>query len=247
MNFMKKIIVLSFLMVFAHVLKAQPSYSLSAGVKLIKPDSRVTTLWYVDESPSMDNLYKSVEQEGNLAINLSARWQNDDAGKAFHLFVEGQGYFGSINGLALNTGLFYRKNFDSKFVVQPELSAVLGFSSKGIGDIQNNDVYIQVNETQFQDYTNVNVAIRNIYYGIKPGLNFIIKTGSFSEIGLGVHYQLSIKSGNVTFSGLGQDGYAASDSEKLTEPNVGFYVDGDKTDKIPYNPDGLELKIFYSF
>lgn len=244
---MKKIIILSILLLLVHALKAQTSYSFSAGVKLIKLDSRVTTLWYVDESPSMDNLYKSVQQEGNLAISLSARWQDDDAGKAFHLFVEGQGYLGSINGLALNTGLFYRKNFDSKFVIQPELAAILGFSSKGIGVIENNDVFIQVNETRFQDYSNVKVAIQNVYYGIKPGFNLIFKTGSASEIGLGIHYQLSIKSGIIAFSGVGRDGNAASNSEKLTEPNVGFYVDGVKTDKIPYNPDGLELKLFYSF
>jgi hypothetical protein len=244
---MKKIIILSILLVFVQLLKAQPSYSFSGGIKLIKPDSRVTTLWYVDESPSMDNLYKSVEQEGNLAYNISARWQNDNIHQAFHLFVEGQGYFGSINGLALNTGLFYRKNFTSKFIIQPELAAVLGFSSKGMGEIQNNDVYIQVNDTRFQDYTNVNVAMQNIYYGIKPGLGFIIKTGSVSEIGFGVNYQLSIKSGMIAFSGIGQDGNSASDSESLNEPNVGFYVDGVQTDVIPYNPDGLEFKVFYSF
>ena len=182
---MKKIILLSILMVFVHVLQAQPSYSISGGVKLIKSDPRTITLSYVDESPSMDNLYKSVQQSGDLAINFNARWQDDDAGKTFHLLVEGQGYIGSINGLALNTGLFYRKNFDRKFLIQPELSAVLGFSSKGLGEIQNNDVYIQVNQTQFQDYTNVNVAIRNLYYGVKPGLSFIIKTGFVSEIGFG--------------------------------------------------------------
>jgi len=244
---MKKIIILSILMAFTQVLRSQTSYSISGGIKLIKPDNRTVTLWYVDESPSMDNLSKSVEQTGNIAFNINARWQDDDATKAFHLFVEGQGYFGSINGLALNTGVFYRKDFESKFIVQPELAALLGFSSKGIGEIQNNDIYIQVNDTKFQDYSNVNVAIRNIYYGVKPGVSFIIKSGLTSELGFGINYQLSVKTGMVTFSGKGQDGNAASASEKLTEPNVDFYVDGAKTDKIPYNPDGFEFKVFYSF
>ena len=244
---MKKIYLLSILMICGYLLKSQTSFSISGGVKMIPPDSRTVTLLYVDESPSQDNIYKDVKQSGNLCINFAARYQDNDVTKNYHLFVEGQGYFGSLNGIALNTGLFYRKNFDSKFILQPELAFVIGFSSKGIGEIENNDIYIQVNNTHFQDYTNVNVAVRNLYYGIKPGLNFVFKTGTFKEMGFGVGYQLSLKSGKLVFSGTNQDGNATTDSEKLTASNVGFYVDGDKTDKVPFNPDGLEFKIFYNF
>jgi len=244
---MKKNIVLSVLMVFAYVLKAQPSMSISGGIKLIKPDQRTITLWYVDESPSRDNIYTDFKQSGNIAVQASFRYQDDNLDKKIHPFGEVQGYLGGLNGIALNVGGFYANYSQSKFRLKPEFGVVLGYCSKSIGVIENNDVYIQVNNTKFQDYTNVNAALSNVYLGIKPGISFSTETGANSEIGIGVNYQLSIKFGRVAFSGTNDDGNAVRDFENLKEKNVGFYVDGEKTDKIPFNPDGLEFKIFYSF
>ena len=62
------------MIIFVIVVKSQPTMSFAGGVKFIKEDSRKVTLWYVDESPSMDNLYKTVEQTGNIAINFNFRF-----------------------------------------------------------------------------------------------------------------------------------------------------------------------------
>ena len=152
-----------------------------------------------------------------------------------------------MSGLALNSGFFYRSDGTGNVKLQPEMSLIIGYSSKSMGEIENNDVYIQVNETKFQDYTNVNVALRNVYFGIKPGISFTINTGVDKELGFGINYQLTVKSGKISFSGTDDAGNAASDSEKLSENNVGFYVDGKESDKIPYSADGLEIKVFYSW
>jgi len=244
---MKRIFMMTIVIFFANFLNAQPKISISGGVKLINSESSSTTLMYVDESPSRDNIYKDIDPIGNLAINVNVRWQDDSPDKDFRLFLEGQGYLGSINGLAFNAGYIYSGKSQGKVRIQPEMSAILGYCSKGVGIIENNDVYIQVNETQFQNYTDVSVALRNAYLGIKPGLSFVFKTGANSEFGLGVNYQLSVKAGFVSFSGTGQDGNSASNFEFLSESNVGFYVNGIESDKVPYNPDGFEFKLFYSF
>lgn len=244
---MKKFFLSSILLAFVLVLQAQPSMSVSGGVKLIKPDQRTITLWYVDESPSMDNIYTDFKQTGNLAVQASFRLQDVNSDKKIHLFGEVQGYLGGLNGIALNAGGFYANYTESKFRVQPEIGVILGYCSKSIGVIENNDVYIQVNNTKFQDYTNVNAALSNVYLGIKPGISFITPVGSSSEIGIGVNYQLSIKFGRVAFSGTDDSGNATRDFENLKANNVSFSVDGENTDKIPFNPDGLEFKIFYSF
>lgn len=228
-------------------LNAQPHISISGGLKMIDAQPRTTTLLYVDESPSRDNIYKDIDPIGNVAINLNIRWQDDTPDKAFRLFAEGQGYIGSISGLAFNAGYLYSGTNEGRVRIQPELGAVLGYCSKGVGTIQNNDVYIQVNQTQFQDYTDVNVALRNAYIGLKPGLSFIFKTGENKEIGLGVNYQISYKAGFLSFRGLDNNGNQASEIEYLTARNVGFYVNDHRTDKNPYSPDGLEFKMFYSF
>jgi hypothetical protein len=243
-----KILLVTIFLGFSLLLHAQRTISISGGVKLIKADQRTSSLWFVDDSPSRDNLSINVKQEGNIAYQINLRFQDNNQDKKFHFFLEGQGYYGSINGLALNSGYFYKGNAQSKVRIQPEISGILGYSSKSLGVIENNDVYIQVNETKFQDYTNVNASLRNVYFGIKPGISFVFKTGATTEIGFGVNYQLSAKFGwEIAFSGTDGNGNPASDSKKLTDNNVGFYVDGVKTDKIPYRPDGLEFKVFYSF
>jgi hypothetical protein len=245
---MKKLVLVALLATAFHVLNAQPAISVSGGVKLIGTEERTTTLWYVDESPSRDNIYKDIGQIGKVAINLNVRWTDDTPDKIFRPFIEGQGYLGAINGLSLNGGYVFSGTDEGKKVrVQPELGAVIGYCSKGIGAIENNDVYIQVNQTRFQNYTDVFVSLRNAYIGIKPGLSFIFKSGINSEIGLGVNYQLSYKVGFINFRGTDNNENIVSEIEYLTAKNVGFYVDGDRTDKNPYNPDGLEFKLFYSF
>lgn len=232
---------------FTGMLNAQPSYSVSGGVKLINSEPHEMTLWYIDESPSHDNIYTTFSPIGNISVNLGIRWQDNLSEKAFRLFVEGQGYVGSVSGLALIAGYSYCPLVSGKVKFQPELSAVLGYCSKGIGAIDNNDVYIQVNQTKFQDYTNVYVSLRNAYIGIKPGVSLTFDIGNEKAIGLGVNYQLSYKAGFVNFRGTGEDGNPATDSESLTARNVGFYVDGTRTSDNPYNPDGLEFKLFYCF
>jgi hypothetical protein len=226
---------------------AQPRISISGGVKLIGSESRKMTLLYVDESPSRDNLYKDIDPIGNFAVNLNVRWNDNSSTKALRPYIEAQGYVGSVFGLALNGGYAYIGSNSGKVRIQPELSAVLGYCSKGIGEIENNDLYIQVNNTKFQDNTNVSVSLRNAYIGLKPGISFVFPAGVEREIGLGINYQISYKAGFLSFSGADQNGTQTSDIEYLSANNVGFYVDGYRSDKNPYNPDGLEFKLFYSF
>lgn len=230
-----------------YALNAQPRISISGGVKLIGAEARTTTLWYVDESPSRDNIYKDIDPIGKYAVNLSVRWTDDTPDKPFRLFLEGQGYVGGIMGLAFNGGYVYSGTSKGKVRIQPEIGAVLGYCSKGIGEIENNDLYIQVNNTKFQDNTNVSVSLRNAYIGLKPGISFVFPAGVEREIGLGVNYQLSYKAGFLSFRGVDNNDAQATETEDLSAKNVGFYVDGNRTDNNPYNPDGLEFKVFYSF
>ena len=225
------------------------AWSVYGGLKLFDMDKkpREITLIYVDESPSRDNLNSTVTVEGNQAYLLGFRYQNNGDNATFRFLIDGQGFFGSINGLSLALGGGLRLNDKGGFIIKPEISGVFGYGAKGIGTIQNNDIYIQVNDTKFQDYTNVKVAVENYFVGVKPGISFGFRTGHKSEIGVGVYYQISWKSGSITFSGKDDSGQSASDSEKLTEQNVVFSVNGSNTDKVPFNPDGLEFRLFYSF
>lgn len=243
---MKKNLLL--LAAFALTLTIQAQdHSISGGIKLIKPNTSTMTFWYVDESPSHDNIYTDFTQKGSIAIQLNYRIQQSESISPILWFIEGQGYLGAVNGLALNIGAIYKKDDSKSTWIQPELAGVIGYSGKSIGTIQNNDVYIQVNNTKFQDYTNVNASLRNIYFGLKPGLSLMHTTNGGKLLGIGISYQISYKIGNVFFRGLDDGGNSISEREKLSDPNVGFYVDGTETDRIPFNPDGLEFKVIFGW
>jgi hypothetical protein len=244
---MKKLFIFLTLLFFVLTTKAQKEISITGGMKMIGSEQKLMTLWYIDESPSMDNIYANVDPVGKYNIDLSVRFQETSGVSDYHLFGDIQGYIGSVLGLALNVGYVYSGNGQGKVKLEPELAGSLGFSRRGIGEIQNNSVYIKVNQTQFADNTNVFVAVNNIYFGVKPGLGISTKLGNGNKIGIRANYQLSVKVGRLGFSGTGQDGNPASDAESLSATNVGFYVDGVKTTKVPFNPDGLEFKLFYTF
>jgi len=227
------------------MLYAQPDISISCGLKITNQIRENASLWYIDESPSMDNIGKDIPSTGNKSIELGLRLQ--DYENALNRFMDGQLYFGDLMGLSVGLGYSYDMTEFSSIKFVPEISGILGFSSKGIGELENNDVYIQVNQTKFQDYTNVWVSLRNTYIGIKPGFQIKLVTDSEKEIGIRVLYQLSYKMGSLLFSGTDNYGEATSDSEDLNASNVGFYVNGQRTSKNPFNPDGLEVKFFYSF
>jgi hypothetical protein len=244
---MRKLFVFFVLLSCVEIVQAQRQISVTGGVKMIGSEQKLMTLWYVDESPSRDNIYTNVDPVGKYNVDLSVRFRDVSGVSDFNLFADIQGYIGSVLGLALNAGYVYGGNGQRKVKLEPELAGSLGFSRLGMGEIVNNDVYIAVNQTQFADNTDVFVAVNNIYLGVKPGLSLSTELGNGKKIGFRANYQLSLKFGRLGFSGTGQDGNPASDSESLSAENVGFYADGVKTTKVPFNPDGLEFKLFYTF
>ncbi len=244
---MKKLNLVVLILSFVVSVNAQTTVSISGGIKSTKTEPTTMTLWYVDESPSQDNIFKDIRYSGDYSADFSVRIQENNYDKRFNLFFDGQAYIGSVFGLALHCGYFYSGSNEGNFRIRPELSAMLGYCTKDIGVIENNSVYIQVNQTQFQDYSNVNVSLQNLYAGFRPGISFSYKLGGTSEIGLRINYQLSYKLGSLEFAGTGQDGERAFESEDLSASNVGFYINGQKTQSVPFNPDGLEIKLFYGF
>jgi hypothetical protein len=222
--------------------------SLNAGVKFVEMENKSIDFWYVDESPSMDNISKHLELSGDKSYCIGIRLTEFRNNKLFGWLGGGQFYFGALTGIDFEGGMILLgKNPVRKFKIMPEINLVAGNCWKGIGEIQNNDIYIQVNDTKFEDHTNVNVKLSNSYFGIKPGINMSFLLSTQRYLGFRASYQLSVKSHAVDFKGTDGNGDPASDSESLKEKNIGFYVDGISSSKMPFNPDGLEIKITYGF
>jgi hypothetical protein len=227
---------------------SQSGMSLSGGLKFVSVENRTIDFWYIDESPSRDNISKQFEISGSKSIDLGLRYKFDNNFNAYSWNIGGQFYIGALIGLALEGGIILTgKNNDKNFKFQPELNVVVGNSWIGIGPIENNDIYIQVNETKFRDYTNVNVRLETLYMGLKPGINISYKLSNERYLGIRGSYQISVKKPSIGFNGKDDYDEAASATESLKENNVGFYIDGVSSNKMPFNPDGIEVKVFYGF
>lgn len=224
---------------------AQSTISISGGIKKTIGDVRSMTLTYVDDSPFKNELYKEIKPAGRNNFTLSLRSEKN--GEKLNPFAEGQFYFGNLTGLALGLGCSYNIPSERRTKIKPELSAVFGISSKDLGTIESKDDYVKVNSIRFMDYSNPDVALQTFCFGIKPGVSFVVDAGHDNEFGVRINYQLSFKLGYLAFSGLNNNGDETSAIETLNSRNVILNVDGKRSNKAPFNPDGIEISLFYSF
>lgn len=188
-----QITILCIYIIFSTSSFSQTAFQLSIGVKQMKIEKKSIDFWYVDESPSRDNISKHIELKGSYSIDLGFRFTGRKA-RILNWAFEGHGYFGSLGGLDLGLGtIFTSKNKDKSFRFEPELMLIGGYCQKGIGEIQNNDIYIQVNDIKFKDHTNVSVKLQNYYFGFKPGLSMSFKLKNGRHLGIRGSYQYSLK------------------------------------------------------
>ena len=225
--------------------------TLSFGIKQIESQSGEIQFGYIDESPVPDEFITDFEiSAAKQAVSLAAEF---DWYKERSLYAIGrlQGFFGPMNGVDLGLGAGYPINLNSQGTIrlQPEILAVLGYASKSLGEliVQNTgSVYITVNETQFDNYENVSVALQKTYLTIKPGLSLAIGLKSGNEIKFQASYQFFGDKAMVTFDGP-VNGEEVSEIEEIGVSNMYFYLDGISSYDIPFKPKGFELRLGYSF
>ncbi len=74
----------------------QTAFQLSLVIKQVLLEKKSIDFWYVDTSPSRDNISKHVELNGAYSINLSFRFTGRKASVVNWAFG-GHGYFGSLD------------------------------------------------------------------------------------------------------------------------------------------------------
>ncbi|MBK7010754.1 MAG: hypothetical protein IPH36_20080 [Saprospiraceae bacterium] len=99
-------------------------------MKQVKIEKKSIDFWYVDESPSRDNISKHIELNGSYSIDLGFRFTGRKA-SIVNWAIEGHGYFGSLGGLDLELGtVFTSKIKDKSFRFEPELMIIGGYCQK---------------------------------------------------------------------------------------------------------------------
>jgi hypothetical protein len=250
---MKKILLLNTLLLPIICITYAQTLTVSAGLKTVDVKKGSLIFFYIDESPVPDLLYKAINFKGNrMAYLLSADYETESQANKAYITLKGQGYINEILGADIGAGIGYcfGGKGKGKITVSPELSLVYGFSQLPLGTLSvraSGSVYITVNNTQFDNYEDVSILLRNTYLTLKPGLkvNFPIKNKTHLRLYGG--YQLSGGKSTIRFTGQNNNGAKSTEIEKLAGPNIYFTLNNDRISHPPFTAKGLEISIGVSF
>ena len=194
---------------------------------------------YVDESPSKDNMQSIIQLQKRFIgyggqIGAEGEIDSTIIWRGYYQFAMNSE--GATNALGFGIGKVLGKKKNKR------IGADLQFGSAYVklGDVYQNDLFIQVNDTRF--YSNsVSVRYRNYFAAIHPYFSIeksLKKSNSTPEkswknnvslrLNLGVAAGLHTRS-LITFKGEDGDSKSAKASEKLTASNVAFNVNGAKS------------------
>ncbi|MDX2305655.1 MAG: hypothetical protein NW226_22805 [Microscillaceae bacterium] len=227
------------------------SIYLLGGVQPISTDGSNMSLSYIDESPSQDNLsVTKIIEEGNsgLGANLGVEFGNY---KGWHGELSLSAAFGKADRLGIDVGGGYNFSIGKRFVLRPVLGFSFGSAMFNMGDLNNNDLFIQINDTQFYD-ENVSVQLRAREYGLRPRADMLFRISNKINIRAYAAYFLGLGQGTpfLRFSGS-NDGSGESttlvEKENITESNVTFSIGDQQTTKLPIDFDGFQFGLGLSF
>lgn len=247
---MKTILILSVVLICYSVLKAQNNLTIHAGLKFIEYRGNNIQFYYRDESPAPDDFYTDIELKGTTIYNIGGNFNNYTHGNNFYWDLSANLFFGSYFGMdiggTLGYPLFINKNNSISFL--PNVTACGGFYNMSLGTLENKTTFITVNETQFQNYTNVDLSLSGFYLFLKPTMTFIFDLTRKVQLRFSGSYLVNIDlDPDINFNGKNQNGGEVSDSEKLAESNLAFFIDGKRTQDSPFKLSGLEARIGISF
>ncbi len=245
---MKNILVL--ILYFFIIIKApSQNFDVTFGTKQMKTEKGNSLFLYKDESPVPDLFSTQLNLKGQKqAIAIAADYDTYKGKKEIVLIGRMQGYISEILGVDLGVGISYPLIFEKnkKLTFLPELMIVYGTNRLSLGSIKvqaSGSVYIKVNDIQYKNYTDVEIALKNNYLSIKPGLkiNYII-TEKYS-FNLFTGYHIANGKSTVDFTGLNSNDEKVVAEESIGISNMYFNVNGIVRTDAPFRPKGLELRL----
>ncbi len=231
-------------------------FGLTFGTRNIKGESGSVFLSYIDESPDPDFHYATTEllEEynrlgGSIYLNFGKK------NKFNHGFIFDFGFDDVITSYSL--GYSISKNIPIKLnerelLVRLGSSFFIGTTSIRMGDMQNQTVYIQVNDTKFfDDEISVTITSRNIIARPHLELSYPITDQLYLVGNWGYDFGKTISTPWIGFRGITYDEDNNEDwvraQEKLNAPNVLATLDENQFKKIPVNLNGLRFGIGVSY
>lgn len=214
------------------------------GFKTTKSTAKSVYFDYTDESPSMDNILADFEIPdvfGSPTLNLGFAYEGASTVFAkIDLSIK----IGTVSGV--DTRFLVGKTILTDHNPKVRLYAGLGFGSNGfkLGDIYQNDVYIEVNGQQF--YSNsVSVRLEEKYTALHIGSDAVWSLSDELAFTAGISYlaPMSNNTPYLKFSGQDLEQKDVYATESISAPNVYLSVNNERIKKSLVDAKGLNLAL----
>lgn len=201
------------------------SAMVNAGVMPLTVKQAAIDFAYVDNSPSRDNLRSKIDLKqaglapgGQLGFDFST--DNFLLIRTQYQFARSSqaGFSGFLAGVG--------KGFGKEGRFSANLDVTFGSAFLRLGNLIQNDLYIQVNESRFYS-EKVSIKFRNYFAALTPQIayDFGVAPGMSVRLAAGYSYSFDTKS-SIIFKGEDDNGKRVKGREKLAAQNVTFKVDG---------------------
>lgn len=225
------------------------AFYVTGGVKPLRTNQSTLYFAYVDESPSRDNITEEFDMPSSMysaSLRLGGEYEFPTP---FFVKLQLEGYLAKIYGYSIDGGIGYAiKNKKKTFSVRPQLLVSSGMTILNLGNIYQNDLYIEVNGTQF--YSNsVSTSLRSRYLLLTPQLEFGAKVSDNLELRFSAELPLPISKGDpyVYFSGADKTNNQVDATESITVPNMNLYLNNEplRSQNINFTFPGFHVGIAY--
>ncbi|MBK9334159.1 MAG: hypothetical protein IPM96_17555 [Ignavibacteria bacterium] len=246
-----KIFKLCFLLTILTISNSLDAQYLNFYVGVKSPDFKSSNiqLSYRDESPAPDvfNSNKSIKNE--LFYSFGISYDNFSHDKEVYANVIGNLYVGELFGvnLGLTIGYPFYVNKKKNISFLPALTTGIAYTNKDMGELINTTGYIQVNETKFGTNQNVDVSLAKTDFILRPNLSILIDVSPTIQLRLIGNYLFDINIKQfIDFQGKDNSGKYVSDNEEANATNISYYVNGSKSEEIPFSIRGFEIGLGFA-
>ena len=199
----------------------------SMGIKPLRTPQQSIEFNYTDESPSRDQIYNLFDIKKNIysgSFRLGAAYQLKQ-----NIFFKAllDFYFGRISGVSFDFGTGYSFEFN-KFKLRPQVLFSFGYSNINLGDIYQNSIYIDVNNTRFYS-TSVATKLRSNQVIFNPQIELAYRISKRIELNMDLGYNVAISKGApyIYFTGEDKEEKSVSAKESINVSNMQLFINGD--------------------
>ncbi len=223
------------------------SFVLGFGPRTLNTTPGTILTSYVDDSPSMDNLTTTTIVKDNytrIGLYFAFNWGKF---KGLSHSVNVDVSMGKHQGGLVYYSLGYSFPMEigiSPLIIRPAINAGFGNFGFDVGNLQNNDVYIQIGDKKYYDSSlELHLKSQTFIYGPTIDFHFILM--DHLKIFGNIAYDIASKNDRPTLtftppSGSDED---SSSSLNIDEDNPFITYNDEKITTLPYEASGIRFTI----